>query len=90
MRVPLIITETVNAYLAARAIFLLIKNNMQIKTITMSGLGTGVGKLSYGICAMQMKRAYDEVYTLTGTKSFPSSWHTAQWDHNAMAFGRIK
>jgi len=63
MRVPLILTGSVNVYLAAKAIFRVLKNNEdKIKSVTISGLGTGVGDVPFNVCANQMKQAYDDVW----------------------------
>ena len=46
MRVPLIVKETANVYLATKAILNLLKKESNIiKSVTISGLGTGVGQL---------------------------------------------
>ena len=60
MRVSLKIGLTVNVYLAAKAIFRVLMENPHINTVTISGLGTGVGGVFEVICAQQMKRAYEE------------------------------
>ena len=63
MRVPLHIQNTPNVYLAAKAIFLqLKKTKLPIKSVGIPGLGTGVGKMDYTQCAMQMKQAYNDFY----------------------------
>ena len=83
MRVPMILKDTVNVYLASKAIFTLLKqHHHRIKTVTISGLGTGVGQVPYDICAKQMKQAYDEV--LLGQHEFPSTWHDAQVRHTSL------
>src|SRR5262249_474085 len=64
MRVPMNLGETVNPYLAARAVFVLITHgrfssgtfdgervSSRIETIAMPGLGTGVGKVGPNTCA---------------------------------------
>ena len=75
MRVPMILENSPNVYLATRAVLLLAKNEPRIKTITMSGMGTGVGKVPYNICAKQMKQAYDDV--ILGKYKFPETWEEA-------------
>ena len=81
MRVPMLLPkDSVNVYLASRAIFLLLKqNHHRIKIVTISGLGTGIGKVPYDICAKQMKQAYDEVWL--GQITFPLTWYEAQVRH---------
>jgi hypothetical protein len=76
----MILNDSVNVYLASRAIFLLLKqNHRRISTVTISGLGTGVGKVPYDICAKQMKQAYDEAWL--GQITFPLTWYEAQVRH---------
>ena len=66
MRVPMDIRNTVNVYLAFRAVLIeLIKFNSQtgyskynIKHVVCPGLGTGIGKISAEMCAKQMLQAY--------------------------------
>ena len=82
MRVPLILKNTVNVYLSSKAIFGLLKNETRIKTITISGLGTGVGQLPFNVCAKQMKQAYDDVWL--NKYVFPNSWHEAQKKHQLL------
>ena len=82
MRVPLILKDTVNVYLASKAVFCLLKNEPQIKTVTISGFGTGVGKLPFDICAKQMKQAYDDFWL--NNYSYPKTWHEAQKNHQLL------
>ena len=79
MRVPLILTESVNVYLASKAIFSLLLQEPRIKTVTISGLGTGVGRVPYDVCAKQMYNAYNDVWL--GNYSFPINWLHAQNQH---------
>jgi O-acetyl-ADP-ribose deacetylase (regulator of RNase III) len=79
MRVPLILENSPNVYLATRAIFLLLKNEPRINSISMSGLGTGVGKMPYNICAKQMRQAYDDI--ILGKYKFPQTWEESQKKH---------
>ena len=82
MRVSLKISNSANVYLAAKAVFKVIFNNPQIQTVTMSGLGTGVGAVLPHVCARQMKKAYDEVF-LGNKNDFKSFWD-AQNEHNRL------
>ena len=84
MRVPLLLTDTVNVYLATRAIFLLLKNEPRINTVTISGLGTGVGRVPYNICAKQMRQAYDDV--ILGLYKSPETWEETKSRHNNLLF----
>lgn len=76
MRTPMLLIDSPNVYLATRAIFLLLKNEPRINSVTISGLGTGVGKMPYNICAKQMRQAYDDV--ILGTYKFPETWEESQ------------
>lgn len=64
MRIPEDVSQSVNAYLAFRAILLEIaKFNQQnpktkIKSLLCPGLATGIGNMSAKRCATQMKEAY--------------------------------
>jgi O-acetyl-ADP-ribose deacetylase (regulator of RNase III) len=74
MRVPMVLHDSVNAYLAARAVLLLVlhgkfaggSHNGQpidehVHTLAMPGLGTGVGQLGPNTCAHQMRAAIDDI-----------------------------
>ena len=87
MRVSLKIGGTVNVYLAAKAIFRVIMENAQLQTITISGLGTGVGGVFEVICAQQMRTAYNETI-LDKQKKF-NSFKEACDEHVALLV-RIK
>lgn len=69
MRVPQSVENTVNAYLAFRAVILAVqKHNMrnpgnEIRSVLCPGLGTAVGMMDYRQCAQQMRLAY-ETYEL--------------------------
>lgn len=64
MRVPEDVSDTLNAYLAFRAVLLTIKHHNQhqqpICSLVCAGLGTGIGRMSAQKCAMQMKAAFDQ------------------------------
>jgi len=82
MRVPLILKDTVNIYLASKAVFYLLKKESRIKTVTISGLGTGVGQVPYDVCAKQMKQAYTDIWL--NEYDFPNTWHEAQRRHQLL------
>lgn len=95
MRVPMILADTVNPYLAARAALLLIKNGRfmtgaregekisdGVKSVAFPGLGTGVGRVQPEKCALQVRTAIKDV-TL-GEYEFPSSWGDAQFRHQQL------
>lgn len=63
MRVPSNVSETVNAYLAFKAIIQAVlafnQSEHRINTVLCPGLGTGEGKMPAQQCAKQMREAYD-------------------------------
>jgi O-acetyl-ADP-ribose deacetylase (regulator of RNase III) len=74
MRVPMNVAATVNPYLAARAVFRLLKQGVfapgsggegsvsaQVSSVAIPGLGTGVGAVPPRMCARQVRYAYDQV-----------------------------
>jgi O-acetyl-ADP-ribose deacetylase (regulator of RNase III) len=92
MRVPMVLRESVNPYLAARAVLLLIKQGIMpigtdagkpisevVKTVAFPGLGTGVGRVPPDVCARQVRAAIGEV--LLGERGFPRTWVEAQDRH---------
>ncbi len=64
MRVPMRLRQSINAYLAMKAILLTARNadcDPAIRSVAIPGLGTGVGALSPDTAALQMWIAYREV-----------------------------
>ena len=64
MRVPQNVADTVNAFLAMRAILITIreynsKHDHLINSVAIPGLCTGAGKMPFDRCARQMRAAYD-------------------------------
>ena len=95
MRVPMNLHETVNPYLAARAIFLLMRYSSfqsgkltdqpiaeHIKTIAFPGLGTGAGNVSSNTCARQMRSAIDDI--ILKKYRMPQSWAEASERHQLL------
>jgi O-acetyl-ADP-ribose deacetylase (regulator of RNase III) len=91
MRVPTVLRETVNVYLATRAILTLVKFGTVpdgtpvkhiIETIAIPGMGTGKGKVPPHICANQMKVALENI--LLSKYEFPQSLLHAQKDHHLL------
>lgn len=81
MRSPMVLRDSVNAYLAARAALLLVKHGRfqsgpdvgqpiaaKIKRLAFPGLGTGVGQMGPNTCARQMRAAIDHVSTRLRTR----------------------
>ncbi|ESO94222.1 hypothetical protein LOTGIDRAFT_161430 [Lottia gigantea] len=64
MRVPQFVDDTVNSYLAFRAVVLAVENfnrhhDEKIKSVLCPGLGTAVGRMPFDRCAFQYKRPHD-------------------------------
>ena len=87
MRVPMPIKDTVNPYLAMRAIFRAVKeynaSEMRVRSVVIPGLGTGVGEVPFEVAARQMRVAYERA-SLGKMTSF-SDFADAQTDHRALA-----
>lgn len=68
MRIPCNVSESINAYLAMRGILVaVLKYNQEnrtqpIKSVAITGLCTGVGRVSFQNSAEQMRVAYNNVY----------------------------
>jgi len=101
MRVPMILSDTVHPYLAARAVFLLIRNAVvpagtflgeRVETVVNSvafpGLGTGVGQVDPDTCARQVRTAIEDV--VLGRGQFPRSWSEAQARHQLLCTDRVR
>jgi O-acetyl-ADP-ribose deacetylase (regulator of RNase III) len=86
MRVPMILKDTVNIYLACKAIFSLLKKETGINIVTISGMGTGVGQVPYDVCAKQMKQAYNDVWL--NKFVFPDNWNEAQIKNQLLYSGK--
>ncbi len=98
MRVPMILQHSVNPYLAARAVLLLVKRGTFshgpheskpisdfVDSIAFPGLGTGVGRIGPNTCARQVRAAIDAV--LLEQEPFPASWVEAQQRHRSLYLG---
>ena len=94
MRVPHVLGYTVNPYLAARAVLLMVKHGVVSsgrfagepvssleQSVAFPGLGTGVGRVGPNMCAHQVRKAIDDVY---GEPTFPTSWDDATRRHKKM------
>jgi len=101
MRVPMILRDTVNPYLAARAAFRLVRHGLiptgifageRVETVVTSvafpGLGTGVGQVGPGTCARQVRAAIEEV--VLGRGQFPRTWAEAQQQHQLLYTDRVR
>jgi len=101
MRVPMILRDSVNPYLAARAVFRLLKHGVVpagalagerveavISSVALPGLGTGVGRVDPDTCARQVRAAFEEV--VLGRGQFPRSWAEAQERHQMLYGDRVR
>jgi O-acetyl-ADP-ribose deacetylase (regulator of RNase III) len=66
LRAPVSVAQTLNAYLSFRAALRAVRrlNEQQsgaIRSVACPGMGTGTGEMLAGICAKQMRAAWDEV-----------------------------
>ena len=85
MRVPMVLTDSVNAYLATRAALLCAKRT-GLENLAIPAMGTGVGQLSPAICAHQMRAAIDDV--LLGNFTAPRTWAEASERHQSLYTSR--
>lgn len=102
MRVPMILLQnSVNPYLAARAVLLLIKHgeftrgsykgekiSSFVESVAFPGLGTGVGRVEPNTCAQQVRAAIETV--ILGKNEFPFSWADAQAKHQQLYTDRVR
>ena len=101
MRVPTILRDSVNPYLAARAALLLVRHGTFtrgtyseeriadfVDSLAFPGLGTGVGRVGPNTCARQVRAAIDAV--VLGRESFPMSWADAQTRHQGLYTDRVR
>jgi len=61
MRVPMDVSQTVNAYLAFKAALRVATRHPEIQNILCPGLGTAIGLMNPEVCAKQMRFAWDEL-----------------------------
>lgn len=101
MRVPMVLRDTVNPYLAARAALLLVQHgvfshgthqgekiNDFVKSIAFPGLGTGVGGVGPATCAHQVRTAIADV--VLGNETFPATWVDAQTRHQRLYTDNVR
>ena len=101
MRVPMVLSDTVHPYLAARAALLLVKCGTfssgdlvgerifdVVKSIAFPGLGTGVGRVPPETCALQVRAALEHV--ILDRYEYPASWADAQIRHQKLYTDRIR
>jgi len=101
MRVPMVLRDTVNPYLAARAVFRLIRHGVVpagalagepvagvVTSVAFPGLGTGVGRVGPNTCARQVRAAIEEA--VRGPDPFPRTWAEAQQRHQLLYTDRVR
>lgn len=101
MRVPMVLHDSVHAYLAARAIFLLLRDGQfvagpqqgeriadRVTTVALPGLGTGVGQIGFNTCARQVRQAIDAI--ILRQYRMPHSWAEASEQHQRLYTDRPK
>ena len=101
MRVPMVIADTVNPYLAARAALLLARQGVfasgalvgepvakAVTSLAFPGLGTGVGRVGPNTCARQVRAAIEEV--ILGQVFHPRTWVEAQHRHQLLYTDRVR
>ena len=101
MRVPMVLSETINPYLAARAALLLIKHGIvpsgalagepvaaAVQSVAFPGLGTGIGRVEPASCARQVRSAIENV--ILARSHFPQSWSEAQQRHQRLYSDTIR
>ncbi len=95
MRVPMVLRESVNAYLAARAVLLLVLHGRfpdgprqgqpiadAVQTVAFPGLGTGVGYMQPRTCARQVRQALNDVWL--EQYALPPTWESAVRRHQVL------
>jgi O-acetyl-ADP-ribose deacetylase (regulator of RNase III) len=91
MRVPMKLRQSVNAYLAMKAILVAAMYHQlspAINSVAIPGLGTGVGEMSAATAALQMWTAYREVALFQAT--YPADFDEAQRRHLHLNRDEIK
>jgi O-acetyl-ADP-ribose deacetylase (regulator of RNase III) len=97
MRVPMKLADSINPYLAARAVLLLVKHGVvptgslagnPVSSVAFPGLGTGVGQVGPNTCAHQVRAAIEEV--VLGRGHFPRTWAEAQQQHQLLYTDRVR
>ncbi len=101
MRVPMHLQDTVNPYLAMRALLTLVKHKTflsgphagepiseHIKTIALPGLGTGVGRVGFNTCAHHVRQAINDI--LLENYTMPRSWAEASDRHQLLYTNKLK
>jgi O-acetyl-ADP-ribose deacetylase (regulator of RNase III) len=89
MWLPMNIAETIQPYVAARAVFRVLcdleAEQRRLWHVLLPGLGTGIGRVPPRACALQMRRAYDEI--VRGHAARHSSLEEAELDYRSLVTG---
>lgn len=101
MRVPMVLQDSANPYLAARAVFLLVLHGTKeagantsrrldeiVRTLAIPGLGTGVGQIGVSTCAQQVRTAIKDF--VLGQFRYPQSWAEASERHQLLYTDRVR
>lgn len=97
----MILKDSANPYLAARAVFLLIKYesfsdgnhqgepiNKFVQSVAFSGLATGVGRIGFNTYGRQMEKAIRDF--VLDENTFPQSWVDASAKHQELYTDKIR
>ncbi|AGR47871.1 Appr-1-p processing protein [Sinorhizobium phage phiM7] len=79
MRIPLIITDPIDIYLATRAAVRSAKK-IGLDSLNFTGMGTGCGRVRPDVAANMMRKGMEHGLT---PPAFPTGWKQAQRDHFA-------
>lgn len=95
MRVPMVLDSSLNSFLAARAVFVLIRDgffpagiqtgrpiHQHVTSVAIPGLGTGVGRVPPVQCAKQVRAAIEDV--VLGRFVFPESTSQIRKRHDRL------
>ncbi len=94
MRVPMTLANSVNPYLAVRAVLLLVKHGTfddgspiseRVRTVALPGMGTGVGGMRKKDFAKQMRRALEDF--VEERFVFPATWKDTFRSHESICSG---
>lgn len=96
MRVPMVLSDSPNPYLATRAVFRLIRDGKVpngvaarevVASVAFPGMGTGVGRVPAVLCAKQVRAAIEDV--VLGRGRFPESCAQAVKRHDKLTQRRL-
>ena len=79
MRVPMRLRQSINAYLAMKAIISTTIDHPEIQVVAIPGLGTGIGALAAETAALQMWTAFKEI--ALGEFEYPENFGRTQRHH---------